>query len=116
MSTNHTIEEVLDHLIQECHRMAIEKGWWEGRRSVAEQIALMHSELSEALEEVRNGKAEDLVYYRADGKPEGFGVELADTVIRILDTCGRYEIPLGDLIIQKMKFNTTRPRKHGKEF
>lgn len=102
------------------HTWAAEKGWWDGEeenpRNLYEQIALMHSELSEAVEELRNGHLAGEVYYDEDEsglKPEGFGVELADVVIRIMDTCARYEIPLGDLIVEKMRYNETRGYRHG---
>ena len=35
---------------KEVHQTAIDHGWWETDRNIGEQIALMHSELSEALE------------------------------------------------------------------
>lgn len=96
------------------HKVAVEHGWWEDMdRNVPEQIALFHSELSEALEEFRNGKGLDEIYYASSGKPEGFPVELADCIIRILDTCGRYQIPLGRAIVEKMKYNEGRPYRHG---
>lgn len=97
------------------YKTATEKGWWDKAREVDGQIALMHSELSEALEEWRNPeRALDKVYTRlSDGKPEGFGIELADCVIRILDTCAHYGIDLGEMVKLKMEFNATRPYRHG---
>lgn len=93
--------------------IAVEHGWWETDRNVGEQVALMHSELSEALEEWRTGNPLPHVYYRADGKPEGFGVELADCVIRIMDTCMAYTIDLEEMIRIKTEFNRNRPYRHG---
>lgn len=71
------------------HALAVEKGWWETHdRDYGELISLIHSELSEALEEWRNNKPLKEVYYNASNpqKPEGFPIELADAAIRILDT------------------------------
>jgi NTP pyrophosphatase (non-canonical NTP hydrolase) len=104
----------LDDLAQECHQIAVDHGWWEDwNRNVLEQVALMHSELSEAVEEIRAKEDPRVVYFSIGGKPEGFGVELADTIIRILDTCARYKIPIGALVEQKMEYNRSRPYKHG---
>lgn len=100
-------------LISQAHMTAVEKGWWESPRSIGEQIALMHSELSEALEEIRNGRDPAEVYYSDGGKPEGFAAELADVLIRIFDTCGRYNVPLGSVLDQKMAYNKSRPYRHG---
>lgn len=74
------------------HAYANEKGWWDSPRSLGALIALCHSELSEALEAYRgNGISTGItqVIY-VEGKPEGFAVELADTVIRILDMVEYY--------------------------
>lgn len=98
------------------HDWAKRLGWWdlkdERDKPPAVQIALMHSELSEALECVRDGMRPGLVG-AVNGKPEGFGIELADCVIRILDTCERYGIDLQTCIEQKMAYNETREYRHG---
>lgn len=104
----------INELIYEAHRMAVEKGWWEKDRSPGECIALMHSELSEALEEIRKPQAPmNENWIGEGGKPEGVPAELADTIIRIADFCGRHNIDLESAIAQKMAFNSTRPHRHG---
>jgi NTP pyrophosphatase (non-canonical NTP hydrolase) len=108
----------LTELQIDCHYLAKEKGFWpEGeQRNVPEMLALIHSEISEALEEYRKGVGHRRMSTtgRTDGKPEGFGVELADAVIRILDLAEGLQINLADRIREKLEFNRTRPHKHGK--
>lgn len=102
----------LKELQRIAHENAVQKGWHETRRSDGEMICLMHSELSEALEELRNGKAPSEVYFK-DQKPEGVPIELADVVIRIFDFCGLHNINLQAAIVTKMVYNQTRPHRHG---
>ncbi|MFA4888127.1 MAG: hypothetical protein WC628_00940 [Candidatus Omnitrophota bacterium] len=91
--------------IRECHGIAKEKGWWEDQRNEGELIALMHSELSEALEAMRN-----------HGAKEHVAEELADCCIRIFDYCGARDIDLEDALLKKIAYNKTRPYRHGKKF
>ena len=82
----------IKELIIKSHEIAKSKGWRYGDRGIPELIALMHSELSEALEEYRD--EENLNVRFKDNKPLGFTVELADVLIRIFDMAGKYELDL----------------------
>lgn len=99
------------------HQTAREHGWWDkdsitDPNVVAAKLALIHSEVSEALEEVRSAGTQ-ATSISEGGKPEGFVVELADVVIRIGDLCGALGIDLERAVEAKMAYNRTRPYRHG---
>jgi len=80
-----------------------QQGFWECD-NFGEKIALIHSEVSEALEAHRSGNKENLAE------------ELADTILRVMDIAGRLQLPLGKALMDKAQFNLTRPYKHGKPY
>lgn len=89
------------------------KGWWENERRIGELIALMHSELSEALEGARHGNPPSEHIPDFNSLEE----EFADVVIRIMDTAAHLNLRVGLAVVAKQRFNEGRAFKHGgKEF
>lgn len=102
----------MNHLSHFIHSDMVKQGFWDDERGDAVAIALMHSELSEALESIRNGHPPD------HHCPEfsNTEIEFADVVIRVMDTCAARGYRLGEAIVAKTAFNESRPYKHAKKF
>ena len=97
-------------LVALCHGLAIEGGWWndpatgaQRDRNDGELIALMHSELSEALEALRKDLMDDHLPHR-----KGVECELADTIIRIMDYAGARDLDVAGALVEKLRYNSTR--------
>ncbi|MEM6397496.1 MAG: hypothetical protein AAF741_14195 [Bacteroidota bacterium] len=123
----------LNNVAREVQRRNVEKGFYEKEKNIGEMIALMHSELSEALEADRKNryaKADNETWDMLDESPseadfmdlfretvkDTFEDELADAFIRILDMAGYLKIDLERHVEYKMRYNQGRQKYHGKRY
>lgn len=111
----------IDSLQRKIHQGNVSAGWWTdlntlqslaeecrirtrfGKALVAEKLALIHSEVSEAMEASRKNLIDDKLTHR-----KGVEVELADAVIRILDLAGALQLDLAGAIQEKLAYNAVR--------
>lgn len=120
MSTTEQTTKTLAAMTQEVLEWCQSKGWYDKPVSFGEAMALLHSEVSEALEAWRiwgtdDGTAGSAITPGGDpgAKPEGVGSEFADLLIRLLDCCVRYNVNIGFETRRKMNYNKTREYRHG---
>lgn len=104
--------QFINAIVEEIYKANVDAGWWNFANGVdiksnpyafSNKLALVHSELSEALEADRKGLMDDKLTHR-----DGREVELADAVIRIFDLAGAYNMDLGGAIVEKLVYNQTR--------
>jgi len=120
----------LNKLSTDIHKTAYENGFWDEQSEInrslvqelrpafirmlkAQKLALIHEEVSETLSAIRH----------SDKKPDKHlkhhkeeTVELADTIIRIVDYAQAFNLPIWDAVLDKVEFNKQREKKHGKKF
>ena len=98
----------LNGLAHEIRQINLDNGWnvivfgdWEDTYKVPTILALIHSEVSEALEAFRHNDHEN------------FGEELADILIRVLDCAPGLGIDIDAAVADKLAKNRTRGYRHG---
>ena len=104
--------EMIKKFKAEAYSNAERKGFHDLTITHGEYIALIHSELSEGLQALRDENPPD----KHCPKYSSLEIELADAVIRIMDYAADRKLDIAGAIIDKMEYNTTRPYKHGKKF
>ena len=83
--------------------------WWHDKngnrldRNKGELLCLIHSEVSEAMEGERKDLMDDKLPHRKMAE-----VELADTLIRILDYAAGFGYDIGGAVLEKVRYNATR--------
>lgn len=99
----------LSFIQNKCYLSSYTNGWWQDlnpndKMVCATKIALIHSEISEALEGMRKDKMDEHLPHRTS-----FEVELADAIIRIFDLAGAKGFDLERTIEEKLDYNNQRP-------
>ena len=119
----------LNEISKQFHERAKQKGFWDDKREIGTLLMLVVSELAEALEADRKNMHSDFDTFDKMNRNEvqfnqafyanikdSFEDEIADTFIRLFDLVGFLGIDIDRQIELKMKYNESRPHKHGKAY
>lgn len=122
--------ETVEKFTKICHDNSKAKGFWDGPENdnIPTKIALIHSELSEMLEAYRKRNPPcDKEMKNHEGKIVPLSIleggklrvlssmdeEAADVFIRLCDLCGRLNIDLARVAMEKHRYNVNREHMHG---
>ena len=126
----------LTTLANTIHNGNVKRGFYDEPKEVGTVLMLIVTELAEAMESYRSNNSiasdrmETLEWDSKEDEPfttedinqfklvvkDTFEDEIADTIIRLFDLCGWMNIDIHKHIMLKLKYNDTRPYKHGKAF
>ena len=101
--------DTLNTLAAAIYAQNVEAGWWDNPRETGTILMLCVSELAEAMEGDRKSLQDDHLPHRSMME-----VELADTIIRILDLAAHKGFDLDGAVREKLAYNKTR-RDHSRE-
>lgn len=109
----------LNELAKRIYEFNVSMGWHNGEPCLSKYLMNLHSEISELWESWRNNNHQGPCD-KAD-KMANMGLspltcieeELADIVIRALDTAATYGVDIDNAVATKMAYNATRGHRHG---
>jgi hypothetical protein len=109
----------LNDLAHRIHDISTSKGFTPpAPDNLDQKLLLVVSEVCEAQEVLRDGTPPENIWVEDDGKPEGFLVECADAVIRLLHIMHAIGGPgtVQRIIENKVEYNDSREHMHGRRF
>ena len=118
----------LNEICSEIHAANVAKGFYVQEPIIDRSLMLIIGEVSEAHEALRKDLFASLEKFNDPAMDNFFKTnfeqnikntfedEIADTIIRLFDFCGFHGIDIETFIELKLKYNETRPYKHGKKF